>query len=152
MAFSALLVTQLSACASSTSNDDMVIGDISATQLLADNLLFDASYRHFQLTDEQIAQIKALSNDVSVDIYFGTWCHDSQREVPRLLKALSHNPQISTKLVALDYQKVEPAGRAKAAGVKYTPTMIVKVNGKEVGRIIERPKVDLITDLVSFVQ
>lgn len=129
-----------------------ITGDVTQQSLLKGYPYFAKGYQNYQLTQQQVKQMKNLPSDMSLDIYFGTWCHDSQREVPRLLKALSVNPNITAKLIALDIRKQEPQGRAKASGVKYTPTIIVKLNGEEVGRIIERPKVDLVTDMLNFIR
>ena len=95
--------------------------------------------------------MQSLPDDLVIDIYFATWCHDSQREVPRLLKALQTKPDIKINLVSLDYQKQEPTGRAAQAGVKFTPTFIVSREGKELGRIIERPKIDLVSDISAMI-
>ena len=129
-----------------------VVGDLTQGELFEQYPYFAKGYESFALSQTQIAKVKSLPRDVSLDIYFGAWCHDSQREVPRLLKAMSVNSNVPVSLIALDIRKHEPQGRAATQGVKYTPTIIVKRNGKELGRIIERPKVDLISDIVALVK
>lgn len=123
------------------------IGNIGDSQLLKEYQIFAKEYEAYQLTDTQKEQLAQITNKAHVDIYFGTWCHDSEREVPRFLKAFDQHPNISYTLVGLDYGKKEPAQRAKAAGVKYTPTFVITQNGKEVGRIIERPEKDMVYDV-----
>ena len=84
---------------------------------------------------------------------FGTWCHDSEREVPRLLKildALGVGDERVT-LIALDWDKREPRDRARDAGVKFTPTFIFYLDGSEAGRIVERPEVSLEQDIARIV-
>ncbi|REL30356.1 thioredoxin family protein [Thalassotalea euphylliae] len=129
-----------------------ITGDVTEQKLFKDYPYFAKGYQSYQLSQQQVALVKSLPSNISLDVYFGAWCHDSQREVPRLLKALSVNPNITTKLIALDIRKQEPQGRATASGVKYTPTIIVKQDGEEVGRIIERPKTNLVADILSFVR
>ncbi|REL25962.1 hypothetical protein DXX93_04885 [Thalassotalea euphylliae] len=128
------------------------VGDLTQSELFDKHPYFAKGYDAFQLSQAQVAQVKSLSSDISLDVYFGAWCHDSQREVPRLLKAMSANANVAVALIALDIRKQEPQGRAASHGVKYTPTIIVKRNGKELGRIIERPKADLISDIVALVK
>jgi len=57
---------------------------------------------------------------------------------------------VIARLFGLDYTKSEPSGRAKIHDIKYTPTFIVYQNNREIGRIIERPKVSLIADISAM--
>ena len=83
---------------------------------------------------------------------FGTWCHDSKREVPRMLRILDSagvgTDQIS--LIGVDTNNAEPKGREKLYNLRNTPTLKLLKNGKEVGRIIERPNVSLEADLIGL--
>ena len=60
------------------------------------------------------------------------------------LKLLDYYPSEKLTMVALDYQKQDPKGLAKQNGVRFTPTIIIKLEGVEVGRIIERPASNMI--------
>lgn len=129
------------------------VGDISTDQLLNQSPLFAKEYASYQVDVEQVAALnqKLAGKAFNLNIYFGTWCHDSQREVPRMLKLLENNNNVEIKLIALDYQKQEPQGRAKGAGIKFTPTFVLVDNqGSELGRIIERPSKDLASDLLAI--
>lgn len=123
------------------------LGNISAAQLLEEHKAFADQYQAYQLTEEQKLQLADIKQTAHIDIYFGTWCHDSEREVPRFIKAFEQHPNITYTLIGLDHSKKEPAQRAVAASVKYTPTFIVKQNDKEIGRIIEKPIKDMVYDV-----
>lgn len=140
----------LSACGATNPTNKLTVGDIERSTLLAEHATFQRGTQTFNLSAEEKSQIALWPKDLSISIYFGTWCHDSQREVPRML-IIAEQANIELKLIALDYQKSEPLGRAKSANVKYTPTIIVTRSGKELGRIIERPKKSLISDISSFI-
>jgi thiol-disulfide isomerase/thioredoxin len=129
----------------------MAIGIINSQQLLAEYLPFSRQFHHFTLTSEQVAQVQAWPNDIVIDVYFGSWCHDSQREVPILLKALTVNPALKTHLIGVDWSKQDPQGLAKKANINFTATFIVLKNGQEIGRVIERPKINLISDLNNII-
>jgi thioredoxin 1 len=60
-------------------------GVISASQLITEYPLFRSAYEQYQPSSAEIAAVKSLSGK-SLIVLFGTWCHDSEREVPRLLK------------------------------------------------------------------
>lgn len=127
-------------------------GDIKVQQLLSNFPVFEKNYQTYPLDKTEQSIIKQWPNNLNIDVYFGTWCHDSEREVPRLLKIVEDHPHISLNLITLDYQKSEPQGRAMANKIKYTPTFIVYQNNQEIGRVIERPKVSLIADINEFIQ
>ncbi len=154
-ALSIILSIALSACAGTTPEHGKAkdfVGEITHVQLLDDYQHFDANYQSFEVTDEQASLLGALPADTKIDVYFATWCHDSVREVPRLLKAMATRPDIELNLLALDYKKQDPNGLAEKAGVKFTPTIVVSKNGKELGRIIERPEKGLVEDIAGFVK
>jgi hypothetical protein len=67
----------------------------------------------------------------------------------KLLKA-SGVKQENISLIALDIRKEEPEGRAKALDVRFTPTFIFLTGGTEMGRIVERPNVNLEHDIKAM--
>ena len=124
------------------------LGDISQAELLERHKVFKRNYDAYEV----LAGIDGLPGGLEVRILFGTWCHDSEREVPRMLKLLEASgvKQENISLIALDIRKEEPEGRAKALGVKYTPTFIFFSSGRELGRIIEQPTASLADDLAAI--
>jgi len=137
----------LNACAATKYTPEIPVGKMQQNKLLDDFKVFSLGYKNYILSDEQKRMVKAWPANMSIDIYFGTWCHDSQREVPKLLKALQVNTRVTHSLIALDTHKSDPLGLAKSAAVQYTPTFIIYINKREVGRVIERPQKDLISDI-----
>ena len=125
------------------------LGDISHAELLERHEVFKRNYDAYEVT----AGIDGLPTDLKVEILFGTWCHDSEREVPRMLKLLAASgvKEDNISLISLDIRKEEPEGRAKALGVRLTPTFIFSTGGMEIGRIVERPTESLKTDLAAIV-
>ena len=124
------------------------LGDISQAELLKRHKVFKRNYDAYEVT----AGIDGLPADLKVKILFGTWCHDSEREVPRMLKLLAASgvKEDNISLISLDIRKEEPEGRAKALDVRYTPTFIFYSDGHEIGRIVERPDVSFANDLSRF--
>jgi len=137
-------------CAHTGNSVDYALGEVSQQELFTSYNGFSTSYQEFEITAKQGEQVKKWPADLKIDVYFGTWCHDSQREVPRLLKILQGNNQVEVVLIALNYQKEEQQGKAQEAKVKYTPTFVISIDGKEIGRIIERPKASLVDDISTM--
>ncbi len=131
-------------------DDDFALGVISESQLLSDFSGFNEKFQAFSISEQEQEIIAQWPETLQIDVYFGTWCHDSEREIPKLLKLLKANKHITSTLIALDYQKEDPQALAKRSKVKYTPTIIVyrdKNKRDELGRIIERPNNSLIEDI-----
>lgn len=145
------IIFAITACANGdVEKNTLAIGEISQQKLIHDYDSFQQSYQAFALSEQEVAAIKAWPNNLHIDIYFGSWCHDSQREVPRLLKVLAENRTVSYRLIGLDYDKSEPNGSAKNHDIRYTPTFVVYKDNKELGRIIERPTVSLTADISAM--
>ncbi len=85
-------------------------------------------------------------------LVLGTWCHDSHQQVPRLIKLLEaiKFPMSNLEIFAMDTNKQAPGIDVKAIDVKLVPTLIVYKGKKELGRIIETPKVSLEADLLEI--
>jgi thioredoxin 1 len=125
------------------------VGDISQAELLDRHEVFKRNYDAYEVT----AGIDGLPRDLKVTILFGTWCHDSEREVPRMLKLLAASDvkEENISLISLDIRKEEPEGRAKGLDVRFTPTFIFFRGDIELGRIIERPIENLQADVEAMV-
>jgi len=126
-----------------------LLGDIQIQNLFTEYPLFKSRYDNYEVTDQ--INLSDLE-DISVVIMFGTWCHDSKREVPKMLRILDSAGVGTEKisLIGVDTKKAEPKGREKLYNLRNTPTLILLKNGKEVGRIIERPNVSLEADLIGL--
>ena len=140
-------------CSQSVPNEPDLLGKISAEQLFAQYPVFQAEYNRYQPSQAELSAVGELKDDTLV-VLFGTWCHDSQREVPRLLKTfdLSGLDVPKLTLVAVDTNKMDPQGLASKYALKYTPTFVLLDGEKEVGRVIERPKTSLGEDLHALTE
>lgn len=126
------------------------VGKISTDHLLSEYPAFAKEYETFQPSARQLQDIQALAGK-DVIALFGTWCHDSEREVPRLIKLLEMgNVEVrQLKLYGVSRRKDDPEGYSKKYALKYTPTIVISDDSGEVARIIERPKGNLAADIAS---
>ena len=128
--------------------EELLVGNIKPDELLGAYPSFRVGYETFEVEPLN------LPEDSSVLLFFGSWCHDSEREVPRLLKLLETAglSEDQLTLIALDYRKREPEGRAAEFNVRFTPTAIFMREGVEVGRIVERPATTLHEEILKIYQ
>ena len=125
--------------------DKNYVGDATIKELFSEYPIFKTNYESY--TPENLNNFDI--NDLEIVIFFGTWCHDSKRELPRALK-IFNNIGIQSKnieLIAVGLDKKEPLGRAAKLNLMYTPTLIFFRGSKEIGRIIEKPVISLEKDI-----
>ena len=113
---------------------------------------FNTNYKTYLVDVGALRQIKRRKlKDVKILAFMGTWCHDSNREIPRLMRVaeeLGISDQL--ELYGLDVDKTSKQGREKGYNVQNTPTIIISIDGKEVKRIIERPEVSFEAELLKL--
>lgn len=116
---------------------------------------FKPEYKAYKIDANILSELKKKDlSGLKMTLVLGTWCHDSHIQVPRLLKLLEaiKFPIPDLELFAMDTYKKAPGIDIKAIDVKLVPTLIVYKGNKELGRIIESPKVSLEADLVEILK
>ena len=101
-----------------------------------------------------ISRLQNITHDFSVEIFLGTWCSDSEREVPRFLKIWQKanlNKKGKLYIYALDKNKESKTGLTKLKNIEFVPTFIFYRDKEEIGRIIEEPAELLEKDISNIV-
>ena len=112
---------------------------------------FSKQYDQYQPIDDKLRTLNF--SDINIRIFMGTWCHDSKREIPRLIKILDNLKYNHSKLVIIGLTK-DKKGYFKdytTFNILNTPTIIFYRNDHEIGRIIEKPKDSLESDIFSII-
>lgn len=103
---------------------------------------FDEGKNSYKLEESTISELKKQKlASYNLVVFVGTWCGDSHREFPRLIKILE-NTNYNTKkmqIIGVNRKKESPNGEEGLYNVHFVPTIIVKKYGKEIGRITEMP-------------
>ena len=125
-------------------------GLMTKADLISQYPVFAKEFNEFS-PDAKDAKNFNLLRGMDIVVFFGVWCHDSQREVPRLLKIIeSSGVQLnSLKLVAINMEKEVPAEFQQTFKVKYTPTIFVAKDNQVLAKMVERPKQSITKDLLS---
>ena len=131
---------------------DYVVGEISDSRIMEEFEKFKRHQDDVNYSEEALAGLKAVTEQFQFKVFFGQWCHDSQREIPRLIQLFNKvdKANFEVSYYALDTQKSDPDGHAKLHNIKRTPTLIVFQDGKELARVLEFPKVDWPSDLYEI--
>ncbi|PTX63534.1 thiol-disulfide isomerase/thioredoxin [Kordia periserrulae] len=113
---------------------------------------FAPTYATYPVDKETAEKVQPLMTDVSVKIFMGTWCEDSQREVPQFYKILD-KMNISNDIITLitvDEDKTTPENLEEGLNITNVPTFIFYKDGKEINRIVESPVTSLEKDMLSI--
>lgn len=136
-----------------------LVGEISVTDLKTNSYQswFEPQFENYTIDNTKSALIASKLKTYNLLLFMGTWCGDSKREVPKIIKLLSHLnfPMNQLKIVAVDqrkeYYKKSPGGEEWGLHIKRVPTLIFLKNGKEVNRIIETPVTSWEADFFAIV-
>lgn len=118
---------------------------------------FNKNYEAYLENDKVIKALKENIGDYEIKAFFGSWCGDSRRELPKFYKVLDavKFPKNQLEVIALDREsdayKQSPTHEEKGLNVHRVPTFIFYKDGKEVNRIVESPKETLERDILKIV-
>jgi len=113
---------------------------------------WDQEFKTYQPDAVDVAFLAEVAEPVEIICVLGTWCSDSEREVPRFWKILAEadNPNLELTMFAVG-RASDPKARAVLAeigfdeslretyNVELVPTFIFRREGEELGRIVETP-------------
>lgn len=128
---------------------------ITREKILETSEEWKTNYNGHQVDEAFLETLKAkIGDNLNVDVYLGTWCSDSLKNVPAFIKIIEAT---ETATLTVNYYNV---GRKPNKKVKYyvkelkverVPTFIFSRQGKELGRIVENPTNSLIEDIVEII-
>ncbi|MFT7071832.1 TlpA family protein disulfide reductase [Patiriisocius sp. Uisw_017] len=120
----------------------MFIGRVTHKGFMENKVIFDWMLEGFMDAKPKpstVVELRKLLEGVTIKFFMGTWCEDSQREIPRLFKTLQIiNYDFDTvEMYAMSHDKDTPEGYERGFNIEYVPTIIFYKDGKELNRIVE---------------
>ncbi len=116
------------------------------------------NFANYNPNIQVIDQLKKLNfKKFKFQIVFGSWCGDSKRELPRMMKIFSELgiPEKNIELIgvydSLAVYKQSPNREEKGLYIYRVPTLIVYQDKKETGRIVEYPVETLERDMLKII-
>lgn len=132
----------------------MLLGDFKIDELKQSpyNEWYVPIYEETILDDERVAYLGTLLNGVTIVGFVGTWCDDTQIELPNLMKILNKVAfdQSKLKLIGVDEDYQAPDGSNTDWNIERVPTFIFLKDGKELGRFVEFPDESLEEDIIQI--
>jgi len=133
--------------------EKILLGEVTHFQIetFANKWFSDNDFNN--LIDEKIIlKILPIIKNVSVKIFLGTWCEDSEREIPVLFHILKKtNFDLSSiNIIALSEFKTSPQNFEKNFNITNVPTIIFLKENKEINRIVEFPVETMEKDIYNI--
>ena len=101
-----------------------------------------------------IDSLSRMTKSFDITLVMGTWCGDSQEQVPRFYRIMydAQIPDDILTLICVDGNKTAGELSIEQLGIELVPTFIFYRQGEEIGRITETPEVSLEADMWEIVQ
>lgn len=142
-------------------NEDILLGHCTRADLMGFTFkqYFDLFYKSYTPDSQAMVLLKNLMTQktkdfnpkkVNVKIVMGTWCSDSQEQIPRFYKLIDliGLNEKNIQLICVDRNKQTPD---RTIGIiQKVPTLIFYYKKEEKGRIIETPKSTLENDWLNI--
>ena len=112
---------------------------------------FNENFENYKVEKIDRDNFSELYN-YDIEVFMNTLCHDSQREIPRLIKILKelNFPENKLKIILLNPNKESEMGYEVNKNITNTPTIIFNLDNTEVNRIVEFPKESLESDILKI--
>lgn len=142
------------------SGNPVLVGKCSADALLLEPFMswYLKNYETYVVDTATCFYLSPLLKNKKITIFLGTWCGDSMRQVPAILKMLDccNFPKENLTLIMVSNQqdsyKQSPQHEENGKNIIRVPTIIIEDNFREVGRIVEYPVVSLEKDMLSILR
>jgi thiol-disulfide isomerase/thioredoxin len=118
-----------------------ITGPVTLERLVEDRAEYRAGMKAYNPDAESIAAISKYGKKVELEAFFATWCSHCKEYMPKLLRAVTEvrNPNLKVNLIGVPKGFGKESGPWQGRGIQVIPTIIVKVEGKEITRLGTAP-------------
>ncbi|HVT43908.1 MAG TPA: HEAT repeat domain-containing protein [Thermoanaerobaculia bacterium] len=134
----------------------MSTGEMTPAELIRILPIYAELRDRYQPDDAVIELLASSVHDGDrIEVVLGTWCDDSEREVPKLLRILDilgsdYEIDLPVRYLAVDRTKMAPAALIEGKRIEKVATFIYYRDGEEIGRIEETPAALFEDDLLRI--
>ncbi len=143
-----------------------LLGEVTREDIAKTIAGWDDEFFDYTPDQETLSAIEEEIYGVEITCVLGTWCSDSQREIPRLWKILEtvDYPVSEIKMYAVGSSRFSADLQVPARvltwserlkdhyDVERVATIIISRGGREIGRIVETPEESLEKDLMKILE
>tara|TARA_R110002051_G_scaffold149010_2_gene221543 strand:+ start:426 stop:905 length:480 start_codon:yes stop_codon:yes gene_type:complete len=113
---------------------------------------FYPKYERYEANASVLSTINTKLVNCKIDIFMGTWCHDTKDNLPNFLKLFDvlNIPKENITIYNIDKTKKRPRKYIKKFSIEYLPTVIFSDDKGELGRIVEYPYETIEKDILKI--
>jgi len=117
------------------------VGAMTEDDLWSTAPVWRSIHDHYTPDAEAVKRLRAIDKPLRLQVVFATWCGDSKRHVPRLLKAVHEaaNPNLHVELYGIGNDFHTPIDFIQDHSIINVPIVMVCDGAIEIGRYIETP-------------
>ena len=130
-----------------------LVGELFREEILKDfpdwQAVIDSYVPDFDIID----RLREVNEEIEVEVFLGTWCPDSKKQLGAYFKILDivDNPLIKTRYIGIPRNRDDREIYIKGRDIVRIPTFIVSIQKQERGRIIETPQASVEEDLWKII-
>lgn len=116
------------------------------------SIWWNSTYNIYRVDSVTADKLEDPLKGINIIIVMGTWCSDSQYEIPNLYRIFDYlgYPTDKITLINLDRDKNGKGDELDELNIELVPTIIFYKDEKELGRIVETPKDSLEKDMLKI--
>jgi thiol-disulfide isomerase/thioredoxin len=118
-----------------------IIGHTTIATLESDRPEYREGIRDYIPEKASVATIAKYAKPVEIEAYFATWCPHCKEYMPKFIRVVkdANNPKVKLDLVGVPKGFSKEPGPWQGKNLTAVPTIIVKVEGREITRMGARP-------------
>jgi hypothetical protein len=130
-----------------------LLGPLSKEEILENFPDWQVEIASYVPNQEVIEKLQANTSEIKIEIFLGTWCSDTKRNVSAYFKIMDmvDNPLIMTTYIGIPEEDDSRKPFIEGKNIVKIPTFIVYIDDQEKGRIIEDPLKSVEEDLLDII-
>ncbi|HEV8700342.1 MAG TPA: thioredoxin family protein [Candidatus Polarisedimenticolia bacterium] len=118
-----------------------IVGPVEMEALVSDRPEYREGMKLYSPNAAAITRINKYGKKVQIDAFFATWCSHCKEHMPKFLRVMSEvkNPNLKLNLYGVPKGFSTAAGPWQGRNINSIPTIIVKIDGREITRMGAQP-------------
>ena len=130
-----------------------LLGPLSKEEILENFPDWQVEVASYVPDPEVIEKLQSIPSEIKIEIFLGTWCPDTKRNVSAYFKIMDmvDNPFIMTSYIGIPRDNDSRKPFIEGKNIMKVPTFIILINDEEKGRIIENPTKSVEEDVLDII-
>jgi len=130
-----------------------LLGPLSKEEILENFPDWQVEVASYVPDQEVIEKLQSIPSEIKIEIFLGTWCPDTKRNVSAYFKIMDmvDNPLIMTSYIGIPREDDSRKPFIEGKNIIKVPTFIIIIDNQEKGRIIENPTKSVEEDVLDII-